>query len=70
MQELLTLSDAAHRLGIHVTTLRAWIRSGKIPALKCGRKFIRVDWEAILGVLREQGRQEEVSTSICREESA
>ena len=48
MQELLTLSEAADRLGINVTTLRTWVRGGRVPAYRLGQRFTRVDWTALL----------------------
>jgi excisionase family DNA binding protein len=48
MQELLSLSQAAARLGIHPTTLRTWVRGGRVPAYRLGRRFTRVDWSELL----------------------
>lgn len=48
MEELLTLREAADRLGVHVTTLRSWVREGKLPAYRLGRRFTRVSWAAVL----------------------
>lgn len=54
MATLLTLEQAAQRLGIHVTTIRAWVRGGRIPAFRLGRRFVRVDWEAVLRTLKDE----------------
>lgn len=51
MHELLTLEDAAHRLGVHVATLRSWVRDGRIPAYRLGQRFTRVCWEEVLEAL-------------------
>jgi excisionase family DNA binding protein len=47
--ELLRLSKAAKRLGVHPVTLRLWADSGKIPVTWVGRerRFSSVDLEAM-----------------------
>ncbi|MFI9158523.1 IS607 family transposase [Kitasatospora aureofaciens] len=47
--ELLRLSKAAKRLGVHPVTLRLWADSGKIPVtwVGRGRRFSSVDVEAM-----------------------
>lgn len=42
---MLTFADAAERLGVSVTTVRAWIRSGKLAAVRLddGRVVIPAD---------------------------
>ena len=52
MQELIPLTDASVRLGIHVTTLRAWVRNGAVPAYRVGRRYIRVDWNELLAAIQ------------------
>ena len=37
--EILTLQEAASFLKVTDTTLRSWIKKGKIPALKEGRAY-------------------------------
>lgn len=54
MPEILTLDQAAARLGIHVQTLRAWVRGGLVPSYRIGRRFARVDWDTVLDALRRQ----------------
>lgn len=56
MQELLTLKEAADRLGVHVSTLRAWVRSGQVPAYRVGGRFARVDWDKVLGAIQTAQR--------------
>ncbi|NUP96103.1 MAG: helix-turn-helix domain-containing protein [Planctomycetaceae bacterium] len=56
MQELIPLTDASIRLGIHVTTLRAWVRNGAVPAYRVGRRFIRVDWNELLAAIQLEQR--------------
>jgi len=48
MQELLRLDEAAQRLGVHVVTMRAWVRERRIPAYRLGQRFVRVDWADVL----------------------
>lgn len=49
---LLSTDEAAAQLGVHVQTIRAWIRSGKLPAFRlAGMKSIRIretDLQAVL----------------------
>lgn len=52
---LLTTDEAAALLGVHVQTLRAYIRSGKLPALRvAGERSIRVRHDDLLGLLEHQ----------------
>ena len=51
MSEIVTLSEAAQRLGIHVTTIRTWVREQRIPSLRVGGRFARLDWHAVLQAL-------------------
>lgn len=52
MTELLSLRHAADRLGVHVGTFRAWVRSGQVPAYRVGGRFARVSWDEVLRALR------------------
>lgn len=51
-EAFLTPEDVAVRLGVNVQTVRAWIRSGKLPASRlAGRRVLRIresDMEAVL----------------------
>ena len=49
--QLLSLRAAAARLGIHVTTMRAWVRSGRVPAYRVGQRFVRVNWDDVLAAI-------------------
>jgi excisionase family DNA binding protein len=64
MRELLTLEQAAERLGIHVCTLRAWVREGRVPAYRLGRRFVRVDWVTLLAAL--QAASEDLPEGVRR----
>jgi excisionase family DNA binding protein len=58
-RDYLTPEEAAEALSIHVQTLRAYVRSGKLPALRlAGERAIRIrrkDLEAVLEPLVPQG---------------
>jgi len=54
MKDLLTCEEVACRLGVHVSTVRAWIRDGRVPAYRLGQRFTRIDWNAVLAALSEQ----------------
>ena len=51
-EKLYSTEEAAEYLGVHIQTIRAWIRSGKLPASRlAGQKSIRIrasDLEAVL----------------------
>ena len=51
MERLITCEEAAQRLGIHVATIRGWIRGGKIPAYRLGQRFTRLSWAELMGAL-------------------
>ena len=53
--ELTTLDEAAQRLGVHVTTLRRWIREGRVPAYRLGSRFVRVDWKQVIQAISREG---------------
>jgi excisionase family DNA binding protein len=56
LPELLTPDDAARALGVHIQTLRGYIRAGKLPAYRvAGERAIRIrrdDFVALLEHLR------------------
>ena len=66
MSALLTCEEAAQRLGVHVATLRAWIREGRVPAYRLGQRFTRVDWEDLLSAL--SGPEAELTPRRTEEE--
>lgn len=67
MAELIKLDEAAGRLGVHVTTIRAWIRAGRLPAYRLGQRFTRVAWAEVLTALSEQRHLERQGTSAGKE---
>lgn len=68
-EELITLSEAARRLGVHVRTVRAWVAAEKVPAYRQGQRFTRVNWAAVLCAL-ERPAQPANSTATCASSSA
>ncbi len=46
MSQLLTVAEAAERLGLKVTTVRAWLYQRRLPRVNCGRA-VRIPADAI-----------------------
>src|SRR5947209_3029004 len=40
--QLLSVTQAARSLGVHISTIRRWIKQGKLPAYRVGDKGVRV----------------------------
>ena len=40
--QLMTASQAARLLSVHISTIRRWIKQGKLPAYRVGDKGVRV----------------------------
>jgi excisionase family DNA binding protein len=61
-REYLTPEDAAEALGVHVQTMRGYIRSGRLPAFRlAGERAIRIlraDLEKVLEPLGGEKREE------------
>ncbi len=38
--QFVTLEQAARDLSVHIGTVRRWVREGKVPASKIGRKYL------------------------------
>lgn len=55
MVTLLTIKQAAERLGIHQATLRVWADSGKVPMVKLPSGYRRFEPEVIDRLRREWG---------------
>ncbi|MBX3705034.1 MAG: helix-turn-helix domain-containing protein [Pseudomonadales bacterium] len=39
MQDLLSLDQVAEILGLHVRTVRGWVREGRLPAVRIGKQY-------------------------------
>jgi excisionase family DNA binding protein len=44
---LLTVPVVARMTGVHVGTVRGWIRRGDLPSVKLGRRIVRVRAKAL-----------------------
>ncbi|GGO63481.1 helix-turn-helix domain-containing protein [Nonomuraea cavernae] len=66
--EQYTVDQAAERLGLHVKTVRAYIRDGRLKAVKVGRRYriARQELEAFAGLPEspEPGRHVEASSIV------
>ena len=51
MQELLSVDQVAERLGLHVKTVRGYVRDGRLRATRIGKQYriARADLEALTG---------------------
>jgi excisionase family DNA binding protein len=56
MIELLTRHQAAALLGIHVSTLDRWTRTGLVAAVRVGPRAVRYTAEAISHALRPKAQ--------------
>ena len=52
--EFLTVEQAAELLQVKSTTIREWLKKGKLPGVKVGRLW-RVDREGVYKILRKGG---------------
>jgi putative resolvase len=52
---LLTISQAASRLGVHPDTLRAWADKGLVPVIRTPTGYRRFDPAAVERVREEMG---------------
>jgi excisionase family DNA binding protein len=63
-----SLEQVAERLGLHVRTVRSYVRSGRLKAVRIGKQYrvAREDLEAITGPTRDAARKQgpEVSSVI------
>ena len=39
-RETQSVAEVAARLGVHENTIRNWVRSGEVPAIRLGRKVL------------------------------
>lgn len=69
---LYSVEEVAERLGLHVRTVRGYVRDGKLPATRIGKQYriTRADLEAFTGLPAPEGgsvarqRHSEVSSII------
>jgi excisionase family DNA binding protein len=50
--ELLTIGQVASRLHLRPRTVQAWVRLGRIPALRLTAKVVRFNWTDVVESLR------------------
>jgi excisionase family DNA binding protein len=50
-EELFSVEQVADRLGLHVRTVRAYVRDGRLKAVRIGKQYriARADLEALTG---------------------
>lgn len=41
--ELIGLTEAANRCGVHYRTIRRWVASGRLKAVRVGPRLLKVD---------------------------
>jgi excisionase family DNA binding protein len=54
--KLLSIKEIAQTLGTHPETVRRWIRSGRLPAMKATKRTIRVRSDVIEQLLRNNSK--------------
>lgn len=61
-----TLEQVADRLGLHVRTVRAYVRDGRLKAVRIGKQYrvSAADLEALTGALPRRTRHAEVSSIV------
>jgi excisionase family DNA binding protein len=57
MPDLLTTNDIAAKLRLKPTTIREWVRQGRIPEIKLSRKVRRFDLGEVLAALKAPRRE-------------
>ena len=65
-EDFYTLEQVSERLGLHVRTVRAYVRDGRLKAVRIGKQY-RVtasDLEALTGALPKRTRHAEVSSIV------
>lgn len=54
-RRLITSVEAAHRLGVDDSTIRRWVRNGKLPAFRLAGHGLRIDVTAVDALLIPTG---------------
>jgi excisionase family DNA binding protein len=50
--ELLTVDQLAARLNLKASTVRNWVKAGRIPSVRLGYKTIRFSWLSVMTALQ------------------
>jgi excisionase family DNA binding protein len=53
--ELIGLNEAAQRCGVHYRTIRRWIASGQIDAVRVGPRLLKVDAAQLQSIMQPVG---------------
>ena len=54
MSQLITVKTAAENAGVCTQTVRRWIQSGQLPALKISARLLRIDPDDLAAFLTER----------------
>jgi excisionase family DNA binding protein len=61
---LLTVDEVSRRLGVHMDTIRRWIRRGELPAISLGGstgyRIVQADLDHFIQVRRTDHQQQQV----------
>jgi excisionase family DNA binding protein len=63
--QFVTLERAARDLSVHIGTMRRWVREGKVPAKKIGRKYL-IPVKAYEELIAQGGIEHSDSTKLTR----
>jgi len=55
MKQILTTTDVAKLLGLHVNTLKNWVRDGKLPSFRTIGGHYRIRVDELIAALKEKG---------------
>lgn len=61
VDRLIPVPQAARLLAVHISTIRRWIRQGKLPAYRVGDKGVRVRYDDLMQLLTPLEIQQEDS---------
>jgi excisionase family DNA binding protein len=66
VSDFYTLEQVADRLDLHVRTVRAYVRDGRLKAVRIGKQYrvAAADLEALTGALPKRTRHVEVSSIV------
>lgn len=72
VDRLIPVPQAARLLAVHISTIRRWIRQGKLPAYRVGDKGVRVRYDDLMQLLTpleiEQEDRERADNRLPRHE--
>ncbi len=67
-QELYSVEQVAERLGLHVRTVRNYVRDGRLKAVRIGKQYriAREDLDALTGQKAAASGRNRAGSSSCR----